>query len=127
MLRVMRSDTVKKGLERAPHRSLLKATGTIYDDRDFSKPFIGVANSYIDLIPGHISPESAEGGIIAALKIGDTITINVAEKTLSADPEDEVTAERLAQLRAFTPKIECGYLRRYTRMVTSANTGVILK
>ena len=123
----MRSDTVKKGLERAPHRSLLKATGTIYDDCDFSKPFIGVANSYIDLIPGHISPESAEGGIIAALKIGDTITINVAEKTLSADPEDEVTAERLAQLRAFTPKIERGYLRRYTRMVTSANTRVILK
>ena len=123
----MRSDTVKKGLERAPHRSLLKATGAIHDDHDFSKPFIGVANSYIDLIPGHISPESAEGGIIAALKIGDTIIINVAEKTLSADPEDEVTAERLAQLRAFTPKIECGYLRRYTRMVTSANTGVILK
>lgn len=50
----MRSDTVKKGFERAPHRSLLKATGVIKSDEDFDKPFIGVCNSYIDLIPGHV-------------------------------------------------------------------------
>lgn len=50
----MRSDTVKKGYDRAPHRSLLKATGVIKDDSDFDKPFIGVCNSYIDLIPGHV-------------------------------------------------------------------------
>lgn len=50
----MRSDTIKKGFERAPHRSLLKATGVIHNDDDFSKPFIGIANSYIDLIPGHV-------------------------------------------------------------------------
>ncbi len=49
-----RSDTVKRGFERAPHRSLLKATGVIRDDSDFDKPFIGVCNSYIDLIPGHV-------------------------------------------------------------------------
>lgn len=49
-----RSDTVKKGFERAPHRSLLKATGQIRDDADFDKPFIGICNSYIDLIPGHV-------------------------------------------------------------------------
>lgn len=49
-----RSDTVKKGFERAPHRSLLKATGQIRDDSDFDKPFIGICNSYIDLIPGHV-------------------------------------------------------------------------
>jgi len=48
----MRSDLVKKGIERAPHRSLLRATGL--KDKDFSKPFIGIANSYIDLIPGHV-------------------------------------------------------------------------
>lgn len=47
----MRSDIVKKGHQRAPHRSLLRATGL--KDEDFSKPFIGVANSYIDIIPGH--------------------------------------------------------------------------
>ena len=49
----MRSDTIKKGFEHAPHRSLLRATGVIKSESDFEKPFIGVANSYIDLIPGH--------------------------------------------------------------------------
>lgn len=47
----MRSDIVKKGYQRAPHRSLLRATGL--EDSDFNKPFIGIANSYIDIIPGH--------------------------------------------------------------------------
>lgn len=50
----MRSDTIKKGFEKAPHRSLLKATGQIKGDEDFKKPFIGVCNSYIDLVPGHV-------------------------------------------------------------------------
>jgi len=50
----MRSDQIKKGIERAPHRSLLRATGIIRKDSDFDLPFIGVANSYIDLIPGHV-------------------------------------------------------------------------
>lgn len=47
----MRSNIVKKGYQRAPHRSLLRATGL--KDEDFNKPFIGIANSYIDIIPGH--------------------------------------------------------------------------
>jgi dihydroxy-acid dehydratase len=47
----MRSDIVKKGYERAPHRSLFRATGL--KDEDFDKPFIGVANSFIEIIPGH--------------------------------------------------------------------------
>ena len=50
----MRSDLIKKGFDKAPHRSLLKATGQIKSDVDFEKPFIGIANSYIDLIPGHV-------------------------------------------------------------------------
>jgi len=50
----MRSDLIKKGFDKAPHRSLLKATGVIKNDDDFNKPFIGIANSYIDLIPGHV-------------------------------------------------------------------------
>ncbi|HPI72370.1 MAG TPA: dihydroxy-acid dehydratase [bacterium] len=48
----MLSDSIKKGIERAPHRSLLRATGV--KEEDFAKPFIGVCNSYIDLIPGHV-------------------------------------------------------------------------
>ena len=47
----MRSDRIKKGFERAPHRALLKATGVA--DDDMGKPFIAVCNSYIDIIPGH--------------------------------------------------------------------------
>ncbi len=47
----MRSDEVKKGHQRTPHRSLFRATGL--KDDDFSKPFIGVANSFIEIIPGH--------------------------------------------------------------------------
>jgi dihydroxy-acid dehydratase len=47
----MRSDEIKEGFSRAPHRSLLRATGV--KDEDFEKPFIGVANSFIEIIPGH--------------------------------------------------------------------------
>jgi dihydroxy-acid dehydratase len=50
----MRSDIVKSGFERAPHRSLLRATGQIRDESDFQKPFVAICNSYIDIIPGHV-------------------------------------------------------------------------
>jgi len=48
----MRSDTVKKGLQRAPHRALLRACGLT--DADINKPFIGVANSFCEIVPGHV-------------------------------------------------------------------------
>jgi dihydroxy-acid dehydratase len=48
----MRSDMIKKGFDRAPHRSLLRAAGV--KDEDFGKPFIAVCNSYIDIVPGHV-------------------------------------------------------------------------
>jgi len=48
----MRSDIIKKGYERAPHRALLRATGV--REQDFEKPFIAIVNSYIDIIPGHV-------------------------------------------------------------------------
>ncbi|WP_366519219.1 dihydroxy-acid dehydratase, partial [uncultured Thermanaerothrix sp.] len=48
----MRSDQVKKGIEHAPHRALLKATGV--KDEDFNKPFIAIVNSYADIVPGHV-------------------------------------------------------------------------
>jgi len=48
----MRSDMIKKGFDRAPHRSLLRAAGV--KEEDFGKPFIAVCNSYIDIIPGHV-------------------------------------------------------------------------
>jgi dihydroxy-acid dehydratase len=48
----MRSDRIKRGFERAPHRALLKATGVT--DEDMAKPFVAVVNSYVDIIPGHV-------------------------------------------------------------------------
>jgi dihydroxy-acid dehydratase len=48
----MRSDTVKKGYEKAPHRALLRATGL--QDEDFNKPFVAIVNSYVDVVPGHV-------------------------------------------------------------------------
>ena len=48
----MRSDKIKKGLERVPHRALLHATGL--SRKDLDRPFIGIATSFTDLIPGHI-------------------------------------------------------------------------
>jgi len=48
----MRSDTIKKGFQRAPHRGLLHACGLT--DADINKPFIGIANSYCEIVPGHV-------------------------------------------------------------------------
>ena len=48
----MKSDNIKKGIQRAPHRSLLRACGL--EDDDFKKPFIGIANSFTEIVPGHI-------------------------------------------------------------------------
>jgi dihydroxy-acid dehydratase len=48
----MRSDIIKKGFERAPHRALLRAAGV--KETDFGKPFIAVVNSYVDIVPGHV-------------------------------------------------------------------------
>ena len=47
------SDTIKKGMIRAPHRSLLRATGVVQSEADFNKPFIAVCNSFVQIIPGH--------------------------------------------------------------------------
>ena len=64
----MRSDDLKRGVERAPHRALLKALGLT--DEDMTKPFIGVANSFTDIVPGHMHlrsiGEAVKEGILAA-------------------------------------------------------------
>ena len=53
----MRSDLIKSGFERAPHRALLKATGVV-NDADMGKPFIAIVNSYVDIVPGHVHLQS---------------------------------------------------------------------
>lgn len=62
----MRSDKIKKGFERAPHRALLKATGV--KDADFNKPFVAIVNSYVDIIPGHVHLQGFGKGIKDAVR-----------------------------------------------------------
>ncbi len=76
---------------------------------------------------GHLSPEAAERGPIAALQNGDSITIDIPARSISVNLSDAIINERLALLKPFEPKIKKGYLARYAQMVTSANTGAILK
>ena len=76
---------------------------------------------------GHVSPEAAERGPIAALIEGDLITVDIANRMLNVNLSEEEIQKRLSVLPKFEPKIKKGYLARYARMVTSANTGAILK
>ncbi len=76
---------------------------------------------------GHISPEAAERGPVAVLENGDTIHVNIPEKSLNVELTDEEIQSRLDALSEFKPKITNGYLGRYARMVTSANTGAVLE
>lgn len=75
---------------------------------------------------GHISPEAAAGGPIAAIRNGDTIEIDAERRTLNlALPEKEIR-KRLKALKPFRPKVTRGWLGRYVRHVLSANTGAVM-
>ncbi len=76
---------------------------------------------------GHVSPEAAEKGPIAAVRTGDMITVDIPARAISVDLADDIIEERLRELPAFVPKISRGYLARYSQMVTSASTGAILQ
>jgi dihydroxy-acid dehydratase len=75
---------------------------------------------------GHVSPEAAARGPIAALRPGDVIDIDLEARTLNVRLSDEEIQARLAALPPFGPKIQSKWLRRYTRFVTSADTGAVL-
>ena len=62
------SDTIKRGPQRAPHRSLLRATGAIQSDSDWDKPFIAVANSFVQIIPGHAHLDVVGRKVRAAIR-----------------------------------------------------------
>ncbi|MGN7387226.1 dihydroxy-acid dehydratase [Sporosarcina sp. SAFN-015] len=76
---------------------------------------------------GHISPEAAEGGPIALVEDGDIIDIDLTNRTIELKVTEEVLAERKAKLQPFEPKIKKGYLARYSKLVTSASTGGVMK
>lgn len=76
---------------------------------------------------GHVSPEAAKGGPIALVEEGDLIRINIPEHKLEVVVSDEELARRKAAWTPREPKVTTGYLKRYAKMVSSANKGAILE
>lgn len=76
---------------------------------------------------GHVSPEASAGGVIAILKDGDIINIDIPNRKLEVKLNDIEIKERFKSWKAISPKIEKGYLSRYLRMVSSADKGAILE
>lgn len=75
---------------------------------------------------GHVSPEAANGGLIGLVEDGDLISIDMIKCKISLDVSDDVLKARKAKWVCPEPKIKKGYLARYAKLVTSANTGAIL-
>ncbi|NKF07799.1 dihydroxy-acid dehydratase [Clostridium gasigenes] len=76
---------------------------------------------------GHVSPEAAEGGVIALVEEGDIISIDINEGKLELLVSDEVLEERRKKLKIQEPKIKEGYLARYAKLVSSASAGAVYK
>jgi dihydroxy-acid dehydratase len=76
---------------------------------------------------GHLSPEAAARGPIAALRDGDLISIDIPNRSLRVALSDKEIAARIATLPPFEPTVARGYLRRYARLVTSASTGAVFE
>jgi len=74
---------------------------------------------------GHISPEAAARGPLAAVQDGDTIIIDIPNRRLELAVEESEITSRLEALPPFEPKVKTGYLNRYARLVTSASTGAV--
>jgi dihydroxy-acid dehydratase len=76
---------------------------------------------------GHVSPEAAEGGLIALVKNGDRLSIDIPKKQLKLLVSAEEIRRRRKKWKAPEPKIKSGYAARYAQMVTSAGTGAVFK
>lgn len=76
---------------------------------------------------GHVSPEAAEGGNIGLVEEGDIINIDINAGTIELDVSEDTLSERRKTWRPKKPSITTGYLARYAKLVTSANTGAVLK
>ena len=76
---------------------------------------------------GHVSPEAASGGPIAALRDGDIISIDVLKNRLDVALSKKEIADRLAKVKKFEPRFKTGYLARYAEKVSSASTGAVFE
>ena len=76
---------------------------------------------------GHVSPEAAEGGVIALVEEGDIISIDINAGKLELEVSDEELEGRRKSLKPVEPKVTEGYLARYAKLVSSASTGAVFK
>lgn len=76
---------------------------------------------------GHISPEAAEGGPIAFVEDGDMIELDLNNRKITLEVSDEELEKRKAKWKGFEPKVKTGYLARYSKLVTNASKGGIMK
>lgn len=76
---------------------------------------------------GHISPEAASGGAIAAINEGDTIIIDIDKCSINVDLTDEEIKERMSKVPEHKPTITQGYMNRYAKMVSSADKGAVFE
>ncbi len=76
---------------------------------------------------GHVSPEAMEGGLIAIVRDGDMISIDIPSKSINLKVSEEEIEKRRSEWKAPEPKITKGYMARYAQMVTSASTGAVFK
>ena len=100
-------------------RGLALSTAVVTDGR-----FSGTNNG---CFVGHVSPEAAEGGPLAIVEDGDTITIDVPNRRLHLHVSDEEIAERLSKWKPRAPKFKRGYLALYSRLATSASRGAVIE
>ena len=76
---------------------------------------------------GHISPEAAAGGAIGAVRNGDIIRIDIANRRLDLEVASSEIERRMVELPPWRCTVQKGYLRRYAAMVTSASSGAVLR
>ncbi len=76
---------------------------------------------------GHISPEAAAGGLLAIVRDGDPVAIDIPAHSLNLELSEEEIKSRLAELPPWQPKVNTGYLKRYAEVVTSASTGAVFR
>lgn len=100
-------------------RGLALKTALITDGR-----FSGTNNG---CFVGHISPEAAEGGPIAAVNNGDQITIDIPNRSIHLHVHGKEIVDRLSQWQPPSPRINSGYLSRYAKLAESADKGAIIR
>jgi dihydroxy-acid dehydratase len=77
------------------------------------------------LMAGHVAPEAAAGGPIAAVREGDIITLDLPARTIHVDISDSELADRLRQYRPLPPRFTTGVMAKYARLVSSAAEGAV--